>query len=165
MPVPCCDHVVTGGFGGLLGREILYHHLLEAISETATVLELRQQLLYTTPSGWWRCIRSLFRTIVIWSQVDLAVTEQTPGSYRGDRTQNRLKGHIYIYIYIYTHIYIYVYIYIYIYIYIYTYIYIYMHTPIYIERERYACVYMYTCICIYIYIYTHIYMHVCMYIY
>jgi len=26
--------------------------------------------------------------------VDLAVTEQTPGSYRGDRTQNRLKGQV-----------------------------------------------------------------------
>ena len=34
-------------------------HLLEVISETATVVELRQQPLYTTPSGWW-CIDSLF---------------------------------------------------------------------------------------------------------
>ena len=32
-------------------RDSTHHHLLEAISETAKVLELRQKLLYTTPSG------------------------------------------------------------------------------------------------------------------
>ena len=37
----------------------IHHHLLEAVSETTNVLELRQQLLYT-PSRWW-CIKSLFR--------------------------------------------------------------------------------------------------------
>ena len=34
-------------------RDSIHHHLLGAISETADVLELRQKLLYTTPSGWW----------------------------------------------------------------------------------------------------------------
>ena len=39
------------------------HHILEAISETATVLESGQKLLYTAPSGWWWwwCIDSVFR--------------------------------------------------------------------------------------------------------
>ena len=41
----------------------IHHELLEAIHETATVLELRQTLLYTTPSGWWWwwCLKSVFR--------------------------------------------------------------------------------------------------------
>ena len=39
----------------------MHHHLLEAISETANVLELRQKLLYTTPSGWWWCMKLIFR--------------------------------------------------------------------------------------------------------
>ena len=45
-------------------RDSLHHHLLEAVSETANGLELRQKLLYTTPSEWWWrwCIKSLFRT-------------------------------------------------------------------------------------------------------
>ena len=34
-------------------RDSIHHHLLEATSETANVLELRQKLLYTTLSGWW----------------------------------------------------------------------------------------------------------------
>ena len=42
-------------------RDSVHHHLLEAISETANVPELRQKLLYTTPSGCWRCIKSLLR--------------------------------------------------------------------------------------------------------
>ena len=42
-------------------------HLLEVIFETATVPELRQQLLYTTPSGWWRwCIESVFRDMLMY---------------------------------------------------------------------------------------------------
>ena len=41
-------------------RDSIHHHLLETISETANALELRQQLLHTTPSGWWG-IKSLFR--------------------------------------------------------------------------------------------------------
>ena len=35
-------------------RDSIHHHLLEVIFETATVPELRQTILYTTPSGWWR---------------------------------------------------------------------------------------------------------------
>ena len=31
----------------------IHHHLLELTFETANVLELKQQPLYTTPSGWW----------------------------------------------------------------------------------------------------------------
>ena len=31
----------------------IHHHLLDVISETATMLESRQKPLYTTPSGWW----------------------------------------------------------------------------------------------------------------
>ena len=42
-------------------RDPVHHRLLETISETATVLELKQQLLYTTPSGWWWRIESVFR--------------------------------------------------------------------------------------------------------
>ena len=38
----------------------IHHHLLEAISETATVLEFRQGFLYTPPSGWWWCLESVF---------------------------------------------------------------------------------------------------------
>ena len=34
-------------------RDSVHHHLLEVIFETATVLELRQKLPHTTPSGWW----------------------------------------------------------------------------------------------------------------
>ena len=33
-------------------RESIHRHLLEVICETATVPELRQKLLYTTPPGW-----------------------------------------------------------------------------------------------------------------
>ena len=44
-------------------RDSILHHLLETISETASVLELRQKLLYTTPSGWWWCIESVFRKV------------------------------------------------------------------------------------------------------
>ena len=39
----------------------IHHHLQEAISETANVLELRQKLPYTTPSGWRWCTKSLLR--------------------------------------------------------------------------------------------------------
>ena len=34
-------------------KDSIHHHLLEAVSKTANVLELRQKLLYTTPSRWW----------------------------------------------------------------------------------------------------------------
>ena len=44
-------------------RDSMYHRLLEVISETATVLESRQKLLYITPSRWWWCIKSLFRQV------------------------------------------------------------------------------------------------------
>ena len=60
--VICC---VTGSFQPETfycgKRDSKHHHLLEAISETAKVLELRHKLLYTTPSGWSWCIESVFR--------------------------------------------------------------------------------------------------------
>ena len=44
-------------------RDSIHHHLLEAMYEATYMLELRQKLLYTTPSGWWWwCIGSVFRT-------------------------------------------------------------------------------------------------------
>ena len=54
-------------------RDSIHRHLLEAVSETANVLELRQKLLYTTPSGWWWwwCIESVLRRYLVadkWSQ-------------------------------------------------------------------------------------------------
>ena len=39
----------------------IHHHHLKGNFETATVPELRQKPLYTTPSGWWWCIESVFR--------------------------------------------------------------------------------------------------------
>ena len=36
-----------------VGNTDSIHHLPEVIVETAAVPELRQRLLYTTPSGWW----------------------------------------------------------------------------------------------------------------
>ena len=39
----------------------IHHHLLDVNLEIATVPELRQKLLYTTLSGWWWCIESVFR--------------------------------------------------------------------------------------------------------
>ena len=53
-------------------RDSIHHHLLEAIPETANVLELRQKLLYTTPSGWWLCIESVFRNTIGDAQQSLA---------------------------------------------------------------------------------------------
>ena len=48
-------------------RDSIHHHLLEAVSETANVLESRQKLLYTTPSGWWwRCIEPVFPVTEEW---------------------------------------------------------------------------------------------------
>ena len=44
-----------------LGREIPYTTSWKAVPETTSVLGLRQKLLYTTPSGWWWSINSLFR--------------------------------------------------------------------------------------------------------
>ena len=39
-----------------------HHHLLQVTFETASVPELRQKLLYTTPSGWWWwCIESILQ--------------------------------------------------------------------------------------------------------
>ena len=41
----------------------IHRHLQEVTFETTSVLELRQKLLCTTPSGcWWWCIESVFRT-------------------------------------------------------------------------------------------------------
>ena len=45
-------------------RHSVHHHLLEVTFETATVLEMRQKLLYTTPSWWWWCIESVFRLLI-----------------------------------------------------------------------------------------------------
>ena len=45
-------------------RDSIDHHLLEVICETATVPELRQKLLYATPSGWWWCKESVFHICV-----------------------------------------------------------------------------------------------------
>ena len=45
-------------------RDSIHHHLLEALSETAHVLELKQIPLCTTPSGWWWCLKSLFRLLL-----------------------------------------------------------------------------------------------------
>ena len=44
-------------------RDSIHHNLLETIYETANVLESRQKRLYTTPSGWWWCIKSFFRVM------------------------------------------------------------------------------------------------------
>ena len=43
-------------------RDSIHHHLQEAIFETATVPESRRKLLYSTPSGWWWCTESVFRS-------------------------------------------------------------------------------------------------------
>ena len=56
--VPVLLRVVEGVPGK---RDSIHHHLLEVIFETATVPESRQKLLYTTPSGWWWRIESVFR--------------------------------------------------------------------------------------------------------
>ena len=48
-----------GGYRSLKGANLsgktdsIHHRLLEGTFETANVPELRQKLLYTTPSGWW----------------------------------------------------------------------------------------------------------------
>ena len=45
----------------------IHHHHLKGNFETATVPELRQKPLYTTPSGWWWCIESVFRFMLyVW---------------------------------------------------------------------------------------------------
>ena len=45
--------------GATLGkRDSIHRHLLETSFETADVPDLRHELLYTTPSGWW-CIESV----------------------------------------------------------------------------------------------------------
>ena len=58
-----CPAVASGRATGK--RDSIHHHLLEAVSETADVLESRQKPLCTTPSGWWWwwwwCIESFFR--------------------------------------------------------------------------------------------------------
>ena len=48
----------------------IHHHLLEVTFETDPLPELRQYPLYTTHSGWWWCIESVFRGIVQSSLVD-----------------------------------------------------------------------------------------------
>ena len=50
--------------GNIGKRDSMHHPLLETVSETASVLELRQRLLYTTPYGWWWwCIELVLRNI------------------------------------------------------------------------------------------------------
>ena len=46
---------------GAAAKVMKFENHPETISETASVLESRQRLLYTTPSGWRRCKNSLFR--------------------------------------------------------------------------------------------------------
>ena len=49
---------------GGVGREILYTTSWKRFMRLQNALELRQKLLYTTPSGWWWwwwCVDSLFR--------------------------------------------------------------------------------------------------------
>ena len=59
-------------------RDSIHRHLLEVISETATVPELRQKLLYTTPSGWWWCIESVSRVPV--RRPVRVVVQEDPGA-------------------------------------------------------------------------------------
>ena len=49
-------------------RDAIHHHLPEAVSETATVLESRQLLPYTTLSGWWWwwCVESVLQLLKIY---------------------------------------------------------------------------------------------------
>ena len=47
-----CQALCRDGTDCLFGkRDAIHHHHLEATPETADVLELRRELLYTTPSG------------------------------------------------------------------------------------------------------------------
>ena len=68
----------------------IHHHLLEVTCETANVLELKQKLLYTTPSGWWWCIESVFRILAM--------------AYDGETSQALVwyrapcKIHVYVYV-------------------------------------------------------------------
>ena len=74
------------------------HHLLEAISETANVLELRQKLLYTTPSEWWWwCIKSVFR------MPEIGELHIVPRISCPSREMN-INDNLYIYIYIYIYV-------------------------------------------------------------
>ena len=52
-----CTYIILGK------TDSIHHHHLKGNFETATVPELRQKPLYTTPSGWWWCIESVFRVI------------------------------------------------------------------------------------------------------
>ena len=91
-------------------RDSINCHLLDAISETATVHELRQQLLYTTPSrGWW-CLEPLFRTKIA-SQRAQPLESLRAHSVTSYNTHicislsHSLSLSLYIYIYMYTYIY------------------------------------------------------------
>ena len=62
----CLWHPISDDFIMWQKRDSIHHHLQEVTCETATVLEWRQKLLYTTPSGWWwRCIKSFFRSCLL----------------------------------------------------------------------------------------------------
>ena len=110
----------------------IHHHHLKGNFETATVPELRQKPLYTTPSGWWWCIESVFRKYS--SPLSPGRRVAGPG-VRGRRRREHMYTYIYIYIYIiykkYMYIHMYICVYIYIYIYIYTYIHVCIHYIIY----------------------------------
>ena len=144
-------------------RDSIHHHLLETISETAHVLELRQKLLCATPSGWWRCIESVFRISADPIRPFPMAPRQPPAptfcfvcivdvrfcfffllyKYIDKQTTN-----ISLSLYICIHTYVYIHMYVYTHMYVCTYVYIYI----------YVCIYLYICIYInyiYIYIYTH----------
>ena len=59
----------------IIGKtDSIHHHHLKGKFETATVPELRQTPVYTNPSGWWWCIESVFRIIVVISFVCTIIT-------------------------------------------------------------------------------------------
>ena len=65
---------------GILGkRDSIHYHLLEAISETATVLKLRQKLLYSTPSGLGGGIKSFFRDYMLCISPTCVFANVNPG--------------------------------------------------------------------------------------
>ena len=76
-------------------RDSIHHHLLEAISETANVLELKQKLLYTIPFGWWWwwCIKSFLRYMsqkVVARAATAGAWHRRCGSQRPDRKPYRM---------------------------------------------------------------------------
>ena len=109
------DHIV----GPVTGkRDSIHHHLLEVTFEITTVLELRQKLLHTTPSGWWWwCIESVFRVserVCVYTYIYIYIHSfitargdalEQRRAQGGDQLQRRAlsrpRRYIYIYIYIY----------------------------------------------------------------